>query len=233
MTFLPQGIQAQPPPERFAREDFVAGAGQCIRKGRWANANVYLFDHGGKTWVVKDFLPRLWLVRNVIGRFLTRREINGLERLAGLPGVPQGAFRVDAFALAYYFVRGRRLRGLPASALPADFFPALERNLRTMHARSGIAHLDLRNAANIVVSESGAPSLIDFQSHLSMRWLPGPLRRFAEHVDCAAIYKHWARRCPATLGPERRAVLDRINRLRPLWVLRGYLGRPRHGYRDQ
>lgn len=233
MTILPQRTRTEVAPERFARVDFVAGAGRCILVGRWANANVYLFEHCGKTWVVKDFFPRRWLVRNLIGRFLTRREVSGLRRLAGLPGVPQGAFRVDAFALAYHYVPGRRLRGLRASALPADFFPALERNLRSMHARAAIAHFDLRNAANIVVSDTGSPSLIDFQSHVSTRWLPLPLRRFAEHVDRAAIYKHWALQSPSTLGSERRAILDRINRLRPLWVLRGYFGRPRDGYRDQ
>jgi hypothetical protein len=56
--------------------------------------------------------------------------------------------------------------------------------------------------------------------------MTGPLRRFAERVDHASIYKHWAKRSPETLGTERRAVLDRINELRPLWALRGYFGAP-------
>ena len=59
---------------------------------------------------------------------------------------------------------------------------------------------------------------------LSTRWMPARLRRFLERIDRAAVYKHWARKSPATLGPERTSALARMNRLRPLWVLRGYIG---------
>jgi hypothetical protein len=59
--------------------------------------------------------------------------------------------------------------------------------------------------------------------------MPPPLRRFVESIDLAAIYKHWAKRSPDTMGPDRTAALQRMNRLRPIWVLRGYIGsqRPR------
>jgi hypothetical protein len=87
----------------------------------------------------------------------------------------------------------------------------------------------MRNADNILVTESGAPMLLDFQSHLGLGWMPGPLGRFAQRIDLAAIYKHWARRSPDTMGPERTALLDRINRLRPLWAVRGYMGSSRDG----
>jgi hypothetical protein len=186
-----------------------------------------LFDHDGATWVVKDFRPRSWLVRNLIGRLLIRRELGGLRRLAGLPDTPQDAFRVDTYALAYRYVVGRGLRRRWKAALAPDFFPTLERSVREMHARAHIAHLDLRNADNILVTETGQPSLLDFQTHVGLRWMPGPLRRLAELVDLAAIYKHWAGRSPGTLGPERAALLDRINAMRPLWALRGYMGSPR------
>ena len=85
-------------------------------------------------------------------------------------------------------------------------------------------HLDLRNAHNILVTDDGHPALLDFQSCLSTRWMPARLRRFLERIDRAAVYKHWARKSPATLGPERTSALARMNRLRPLWVLRGYIG---------
>lgn len=217
--------------DAFTRSELDRGAGRRLHEGRWANAVVYLCEHAGTTWVVKDFRPRAWLVRNIIGRLLVRREIGALRKLAGLPGTPQGAFRVDAFALAYRFVPGRGLRRAPAAAVGPEFFPALERNIRAMHAHAGIVHLDMRNADNILVTDAGEPVIIDFQSHVGLGWMPGPLRRFALRVDHAAIYKHWARLHPATLGPDRAAVLDRINELRPLWALRGYLGSSRSGQR--
>lgn len=208
----------------FTRADLAAGGARRLWAGRWANAVVVLFDHGGERWVVKDFRPRSWLVRNLIGRFLVRRELGGLCRLRCVPGTPRDAFRLDAFALAYRYVPGRSLRGVPAADIPPGFFATLERNVREMHARAGIVHLDMRNADNILVTPTGEPCIIDFQSHVGMRWMPGRLRRFAEHVDHASVYKHWAKRSPETLGPERKAVLDRINDLRPLWALRGYFG---------
>jgi hypothetical protein len=69
--------------------------------------------------------------------------------------------------------------------------------------------------------------LLDFQSHAGTRWMPGPLRRFAERIDLAAIYKHWALLSPDTMGPERAEALRRMNRIRPLWAIRGYIGSSR------
>ncbi len=212
---------------RFTRADLERGPREVLSQGRWANAILYLFDHGGVTWAVKDFRPRSFLSRNLIGRFLVRREFGALKRVAGVPATPQGAFRVDALALAYRFVPGRSLRGLRDFKLPPDYFPALERGLRAMHASARLAHFDLRNAKNILVTDSGEPLLLDFQSAAGTGWMPGPLRRFAEEVDVAAIYKHWRKRSPDTLGPERAAALDRMTRIRPLWALRGYIGAPR------
>jgi hypothetical protein len=217
----------------FSRDDLEHGARRPLSEGRWANAVLYLFEHAGVVWVVKDFGTRSWLVRNLIGRLLVRREATGLRKLAGVPGTPQGAFRIDAFALAYRFVPGRGLRRFPVASLSPEFFPSLERSVTELHARARIVHLDLRNADNILVTEAGEPMLLDFQSHIGLRWMPAPLRRFAERVDRAAIYKHWARRLPDTLGPERSAVLARINELRPLWALRGYIGSPRRRRRKR
>jgi len=213
--------------QRFTRADLERGPREVLSHGRWANAILYLFEHGGVTWAVKDFRPRSFLSRNLIGRFLIRREFGALSRLAGVPATPQGAFRVDALALAYRFVPGRSLRGLRDFKLPPDYFPALERGLRAVHASARVAHFDLRNAKNILVTDTGEPLLLDFQSATGTGWMPGPLRRFAEQVDLAAIYKHWQKRSPDTLGPERAAALGRMTRIRPLWALRGYIGAPR------
>lgn len=217
----------------FSRTDLEQGHREILSAGRWANAVLYRFGHAGTDWVVKDFRPRSLLARNLIGRFLVRREFRALSRLAGIPATPQGAFRIDAYALAYRFVPGRSLRGLRGFVLPPDFFPALERGLRAMHAQARLAHFDLRNAKNILITEAGEPLLLDFQSAVSTGWMPGALRRFAERVDLAAIYKHWKKRSPATMGPERVEALGRMNRIRPLWALRGYIGAPGPKKRDK
>ena len=216
--------------EPFSRADLARGPVRPLHEGRWANAVVCTYESGGHRWVVKDFRNRSFLVRNLIGRLLIRRESRGLMKLAGVRGAPEGAFRVDAFALAYRFVPGTGLRRHTGELAP-EFFPALERTVREMHARARIVHLDMRNADNILVTGPGEPMLLDFQSHLALWWMPGPLRRFVQRIDLAAIYKHWARRSPETMGAERRALLERINALRPLWAVRGYMGTSRDGGR--
>lgn len=215
------------PTDPFTRADLEQGPRKRLSEGRWANAVLYRFEHQGTSWVVKDFGSRSFLVRNLIGRLLVRREVGGLRRVDGIAGAPSGAFRVDSHALAYRFVPGLTLRRTAKAAIGPDYFPLLERELREMHGSARLVHLDLRNADNILVGDDGTPSLLDFQSCLGTRWLPPPLRRFVERIDLAAIYKHWARRSPETMGAERTAALASMNRLRPIWVLRGYIGQSR------
>jgi RIO-like serine/threonine protein kinase len=218
---------------RFTREDLESGPRTVLSEGRWANAVLYLFEHGDTKWVVKDFRPRGVIARTLIGRFLVGREFGALSRLAGVPFTPQGAFRIDAYALAYRFVPGHSLRGTRDTVFPPDFFPNLELGLQQMHARARLAHFDLRNAKNILMTDSGEPLLLDFQSAVRTGWMPGPLRRFAERIDRAAIYKHWRKRSPETMGAERVEALARMNRIRPLWALRGYIGAPSSGRRKK
>jgi hypothetical protein len=224
---VPGGSHTEQAP--FTRTEFERGRRRRLSEGRWANAVLYRYERGGQTWVVKDFASRSLLVRNLIGRLLVRRESGWLRRVNGITAAPRDAFRLDAHALAYRFVPGTSLRLTTGSALTPGFFPALEESIRQMHARARLVHLDLRNGHNILVTEAGDPLLLDFQSCLGTSLLPSPLRRFAERIDLAAIYKHWARRSPETLGPERAAALARMNVLRPLWVLRGYIGARRTG----
>lgn len=211
-------------PVPFTRAQFERDPGEVLSRGRWANAVLYVHRHAGKRWVVKDFLPRAFAVRNTIGRLLIRREIRALRKLAGVAGVPAGAFRLDAHALAYGFVPGVPLNEAELGSRAADFFARLERLLGEVHARGGILHLDVRNARNVLVSERGEPVLLDFQSHVGTGWMPAPMRRWGERFDLAGVYKHWERRSPETLGEARAGLLTQVNWWRRLWVLRGYFG---------
>jgi len=208
----------------FTRAQFERARGEVLSRGRWANAVLYLHLHGDALWVVKDFRPRTFALRNTAGRFLVRREVRALRRLAGLAGVAEAAFRLDAHALAYRFVPGAPLSQSELGRHAPEFFGALERLLQQVHAVGGMLHLDVRNARNVLVSEHGQPFLLDFQSHLSTRWMPVRMRRWAERFDLAGVYKHWARRSPETLGEPRARLLAQMNRWRRLWLLRGYLG---------
>lgn len=214
-------------PAPFSRTQLEQTPGEVLSRGRWANAVLHLRDQEGGRWVVKDFRPRSFVVRNTIGRLLIRREMRALRRLAGVAGVPAGAFRVDAHALAYRFIPGVPLNHADLGARAVDFFTKLERLLTEVHAVGGILHLDVRNGRNVLVSERGEPVLIDFQSHVGTGWMPARLRGWAERFDLAGVYKHWERKDPETLGEARARLLAQANWWRRFWVLRGYLGMSR------
>lgn len=213
----------QAPRQPITRDELERSPGQVISLGRWANAILSVLQRDGKQWVVKDFRSRSFVVRNTIGRFLVRRELRALRKLAGLVGVPANPFRVDAHALAYHFIPGTPLNRAEEQHKNAEFFAYFERLLADVHAR-GLVHLDVRNGRNVLVTASGQAALIDYQSHLGTAHLPRAVRGWMERFDMAGVYKHWNRHHPQSLGETRAALFANMNRWRRLWPFRGYLG---------
>lgn len=205
----------------FTRDDFSRSERKLLREGQWANARVERVHLHGYDWTVKDFSPRSWWVRNSIGRFLLRRELRVLSRLRGIPGISPEAFRIDAFAMATRFLPGRSLAQTSPDEITTDFFLQLETLVKSMHAR-GQVHLDIRGPKNLLLLPDGNPGIIDFQSSLSTRWLPGFLRHTLEDIDLGGVYKRWNLWQPQTLDAGRREIFERGNRLRRFWPFKGY-----------
>ena len=207
----------------FDRAALAGAERKLLRDGRFANARVERVRIGGADWIFKDFASRAFFVRHTVGRFLLGREVRALRRLEGLRGVPAQVFRVDAVSMAARFVPGRALADTPDGPFSTEFLLALEALLRQVHAR-GIVHLDTRGGGNLLIGPDGTPGIIDFQAALSTRRMPRALRGWLEDMDLSGIYKKWQRWQPDTLGEERLAHLDRLNRWRRWWLLRGYFG---------
>ena len=207
----------------FDRNALAAGERKLLRDGRFANARVERVRIAGADWIFKDFASRAFVVRHTVGRFLLGREVRALQRLEGLAGIPSQAFRVDALSMAARFVPGRALADTPDGPFSTEFLLALEALLRQVHAR-GLVHMDTRGGGNLLIGPDGAPGIIDFQAALSTRWMPRALRIWLEDMDLSGIYKKWQRWQPDTLGALRQQHLDRLNRWRRWWLLRGYFG---------
>lgn len=214
-------------PSQVPTRDLIqATPPRYLARGRIANADLLLVECGGRRWVVKDYQTCPGWVRQIIGRWFVSRELKALQRLQGIPGIAEHPLRVDAFALAYCFVEGRALNEYRAGQLSADFFLAMESTVKSMHTR-GIAHLDLRNLGNVLVSEDKQPVLIDFQSHVRLpRWFPA-LARYLEKIDLSGVYKAWGKNLPGTLDESRQALLDSVNAWRRWWMPKGNLGMSR------
>lgn len=203
------------------REDLAGPGCSVLRKGRWANADLYLYQAKDSAWVVKDFLPCGPMVRKTWGRFLIQREFRAIYTLSGIPGIPESPFVLDAYALGYRYIPGGTLRDTPAEMIDAAFFQQLELLVEAMHERN-MVHLDIRNRRNVLITDSGQPALLDFQSSLNLERVPRNLHNLLKEIDLSGVYKLWQLKKPETMGAARKQRLAEFDKKRFLWVLRGY-----------
>lgn len=219
-----------------------------IHEGGFLNAKVYRVDDPVcGSHVEKDFSECSWLVRNTIGRFLIFRECWILRRLEPTGVVPTGVKRLSPFALREDYCPGFTLRdsccgvhsdnvvptaekagGLPLEMLskpiPREFFEALERGVRSIHAH-GFVHLDLHNERNVIVGPGYKPVIIDWQSAVPAFLLPG-LGRLLARIDLAGVYKFWERFRPGEIDSRKRRRLNRMQFIRRhFWIPRVMLAR--------
>ncbi len=145
---------------------------QTLSRGRWGNPDVLLVELGGAPVIVKDFAPRSALVRVLLGRWLTRRELRAYRVLADHPAVPRLLGSIDGLAFAVEYRPGTRLSRALAPSIGPDFVAELGSAVRGLHAR-GVVHLDLRHRSNVLLGRDGRPVLIDFASALCFE--PGGL----------------------------------------------------------
>jgi hypothetical protein len=207
----------------FDSAEFAQGPKDSLTVGRCGRANVSLFHHKSGDWIVKDFSGVNPLVRWTWCIFMVRRELRALHRLRGLRGIPRDAFRLGRFALAYRFTPGAPIGKADPKLMTPEFFKALESLVNEMHAR-GIVHLDMRYSRNVLVGDDGLPTLLDFQSYARLELVPRFLHQLLKDIDLSGAYKHWNKKQPGTMGPEREELMARLNRLRRFWFLKGLAG---------
>ena len=159
------------------RSEIAGRTRRVLNRGRWGNADVLLVDAPQGPVVVKDFAPRGWLVRRVLGPWLLTREALAYRRLEGMRAVPRLLGRLDAEALVFAYRPGILLSRSLRGRLPEGFLEELSDAIAEMHRR-GVVHLDLRHRSNVLADDEGHPILLDFASSLrfdprsrSGRWL--------------------------------------------------------------
>ncbi len=174
-----------------------------------------LLEWRGERVVAKDWRGAPFFLRPHARRCLAR-EWRALERLAGLPGVPQPIVRLPG-AIVISHVDGEPLsHWRPLRAGRVAFFEALAACVERIHAR-GVLHLDLRQRRNVLCGAGDQPGVLDFEAALVLdptrAW--GRLVLFwGRKLDRLALLKLKARYAPRLLAePERRQVrLVRLSR---------------------
>ena len=223
----------------ITRASWENGNAVCLSKGRAGNARVWRVETPEGAFVIKDFRKSPWWIRWTWGRWMIGHEYRLLKALEGLEGVPQKVFRVDAYAFGMEFLEGislgdrnQRWDELGVGHLPTSFFFKLERLVCAMHRR-GVAHLDTRNAKNVMVLPGDKPALVDFQSGVRIqKWFPRWVKRLLWVSDLSSVYKHYYRHYhdgadgfvdgPNGFPESRARIFLGMLKLRKLWVFRGY-----------
>jgi serine/threonine protein kinase len=138
-----------------------------IRKPAGTKPAVYLLERARDRVVVKDYGANNALFRNTAGRILVLREKKAYKRLGTMPGIPAFLGTTDRFSLALGFIKGCTLEELERKTRPKEeFFKELEKLIEEVH-KKGVAHCDLKRAANIIVGEGGMPFIVDWGTSVS------------------------------------------------------------------
>ena len=207
----------------FEPDDTAIILSQHTRK-RWGNAHVFICENKLKQkWLVKDCGVCNPIIRNTVGRFIFYRETRALHRLSGIKNIPGPIVTPKAYTLAYPYIPGKTLKESIRNRdnINDSFFEKLEKLVITMHQR-GVAHLDIRNRRNILITPENEPIIIDFQTAIFTNRLPKTICSLLLDTDLSGIYKHWKKASNKTLTPEREKIINRMNSLRKFWIFKGY-----------
>ena len=103
----------------------------------------------------------------MLGPVLTWREARALNRLHGIPGVPDILGRPSSSSLLLEYLSTTQLSDDNNENIDwSTFFKRLENLLDDIHER-GVAHCDLRSPFNTLIDAEGNPVIVDFVASVS------------------------------------------------------------------
>jgi protein-S-isoprenylcysteine O-methyltransferase Ste14 len=168
----------------------------------WTKADILVYRLDGVEIAVKDYGARPWLIRQLLGRLLIRRETAAYRAATGLPGVPPFLGRLGPFALATLWIEAVPLAQIEAGSVGPAHLDRLAVILDALHD-SGIALADLHHR-DVLISRDGSVHVVD----LAMAWVARPGGAIFERLreaDLVALARMRAR--VAGQSPEQ-AILD-------------------------
>jgi len=195
--------------ETLTLSELSREAARMLRRASSTRPAIWLVQEGSAGAVVKDFSTNRCLFRNTAGRFLVWREAKAYRKLRGVTGIPVLYRVMDGMGLAVQHIPGRSLENLEREVrLSEEFFDELQGIVDRCHRR-GVAHCDLKRAANTLLGDDGHPYIVDWAASISRTEFRGPLlgliyRRFLLD-DALAVIKLKLRHIPEAVTPEEKA----------------------------
>lgn len=177
----------------YSLEQLRAHATQTFRVGGGSRPDVLLIEIDGQKAVLKDQSAADKMFALLVGPLLNWRECKALNKLSAVSCVPDllGKPTSRSFLMTYH--ESEQVTHLEKfqPEWPA-FFDKLKQAIDEIH-QAGVAHNDLRNPTNTLVTPNGEPILVDLVAcfcrgqawNLPNRWM---FNKFSQ-VDLSAITK--------------------------------------------
>ena len=187
----------------YTLEQLREHAIDTFREGGGSRPDVLLIDINGSRAVLKDQSRADKWFALLVGPLLNWRETKALKRLAALECVPNLLCVPSnrSFLMSYHASEQiSRLNNISPNW--PEFFDKLNTAVDSVHA-AGVAHNDLRNPSNTLITPQGEPILVDLVAcyckggawNLINNWI---FEKFAQ-VDLSAITKLKTRFAPELL----------------------------------
>ncbi len=189
--------------QEYTTTELRAHATTRFREGGGSRPDVMLVEIDGHKAVLKDQGGADKWFALLIGPILNWRECKALTRLSELECVPELLSVPDSRAFLMSYHDSEQITKLKSNQPNwPEFFSDLKSAIDQLH-QHGVAHNDLRNPTNTLVTPDGKPILVDLVAcfcrgqkwNLPNRWL---FNKFAQ-VDHSAITKLKTRVAPELL----------------------------------
>ncbi|MBL4671605.1 MAG: hypothetical protein JKX81_05055 [Arenicella sp.] len=178
---------------QYSLEQLRAHATQTFREGGGSRPDVLLIEIDGQKAVLKDQSAADKMFALLVGPVLNWRECKALKKLSNVSCVPNllGKPTSRSFLMTYH--QSEQITKLEHYHPEwPEFFEKLRAAIDEIH-RAGVAHNDLRNPTNTLVTANGEPILVDLVAcfcrgqawNLPNRWM---FNKFSQ-VDLSAITK--------------------------------------------
>ena len=166
---------------------------QTFREGGGSRPDVLLIEIDGERAVLKDQGGADKLFASLVGPILNWRECKALCKLEHLDCVPNLLHKPNSRSFLMSYHESEQVTNLDKFTPEwPDFFDKLQHAIAQVHA-AGVAHNDLRNPTNTLVTPNGEPVLVDLVAcfcqgsswNLLNQWL---FNKFCQ-VDLSAVTK--------------------------------------------
>jgi len=119
------------------------------------------------------------------------REHAAYQKLTGIPGLPRCFGLFNGCHLALEYIQGLPLRQAVVPDQHA-FYDRLRGILEAMHRR-GVAHGDLKSRQNIMMTDSGAPVIVDLGTAVVRKNGWRPFNRWLFNYLCRIDFNGWVK----------------------------------------